>query len=84
MIKKLNRTTVTIVFIVFLLANLFILYLDNDNNKILLRIKFKLNNIFKIYSNEEMTKNEIEKFINKLDQNDINNNQNNKNNWITK
>ena len=31
-----------------------------------------------------MTENEIEKFINKLNQNDINNNQNNKNNWIIK
>ena len=31
-----------------------------------------------------MTENEIEKFINKLDQNDINNNQDNKNNWIIK
>ena len=57
---------------------MFIFLSDNLNDKFLLRVKFKLNNILKIYSNEEITANEIEKFIKKLDQNDINNNQNNK------
>tara|TARA_Y100000389_G_scaffold174732_1_gene184913 strand:- start:307 stop:564 length:258 start_codon:yes stop_codon:yes gene_type:complete len=85
MIQKLNKTIVSIILIIFLFGFLFILHLDNHNDKILLRVKFKLNNIFKIYSNEEITENAIEKFINKLDQDDINNNNlNNKKNWIIK
>ena len=85
MIQKLNKTIVSIILIIFLFGFLFILHLENNNDKILLRVKFKLNDIFKIYSNEEMTENAIEKFINKLDQDDINNNNlNNKKNWIIK
>ena len=84
MIKIFNKTIVSIILIIFLFSILFIFYSDNLDDKFLLRVKFKLNNVLKIYSNEEMTENEIEKFINKLDQNDINNNQNNKNNWIIK
>ena len=84
MIKIFNKTIVSIILIIFLFSILFIFYSDNLDDKFLLRVKFKLNNVLKIYSNEEMTENEIEKFINKLDQNDINNDQNNKNNWIIK
>ena len=82
--KIFNKTIISIIFIIFLFGILFIFLSDNLNDKFLLRVKFKLNNILKIYSNEEITANEIEKFIKKLDQNDINNNQNNKKNWIIK
>tara|TARA_Y100000591_G_C21193925_1_gene387785 strand:+ start:19 stop:273 length:255 start_codon:yes stop_codon:yes gene_type:complete len=84
MIKIFNKTIVSIILIIFLFGILFIFHTDNLNDKFLLKVKLKLNNVLKIYSNEEITENEIEKFINKLDQNDINNNQNNKNNWIIK
>ena len=84
MIKIFNKIIISIILIIFLFAILFIFHSDNLDDKFLLRVKFKLNNVLKIYSNEEMTENEIEKFINKLNQNDINNNQNNKNNWIIK
>ena len=82
--KIFNKTIISIIFIIFLFGILFIFLSDKLDDKFLLRVKFKLNNILKIYSNEEMTANEIEKFIKKLDQNDINNNQNNKKNWIIK
>lgn len=70
-----------ILMLVLILFSIFYLLKDN-NSKIVLKLKYEINNVLKIHTPLELTEIEIEKFINNLSYKNNDKIQKNKEYWI--